>query len=42
MDKLNELSFEFEAPVKDDPELDIYKQEVKLLHELYRRIRRRH
>lgn len=37
-----ESSFEFEAPVKDDPELDIYKREVELLHELRRRIRRRH
>lgn len=36
-----ESSFEFEASVKEDPALDIYKQEVKLLHELYRRIRRR-
>lgn len=37
-----ESSFEFETPIEDDPALDIYKQEVKLLHELYRRIRRRH
>lgn len=37
-----ESSFEFEAPVKDDPALDIYKREVELLHELRRRIRRRH
>lgn len=36
-----ESSFEFETPIEEDPALDIYKQEVKLLHELYRRIRRR-
>ena len=31
----------FEAPVKDYPALDIYKQEVKLLRGRYRRRRRR-
>lgn len=35
-------SFEFKMPIEEDPALDIYKREVELLHELRRRIRRRH
>lgn len=33
---------DFEAPVTDDPALDIYKKKVKQEHEFHRRIRRRH